>query len=116
MDEIQTKPDTPLAPNPLFAPVKPDPIKTDEPVIEKHVITDEDRDHHVKSVRDLVQQLHNRNDQDTNRVLDNVTKHLDALDGNPEQRKAEAIEAEQNRKAAEKRKAKAEEAEGEKAA
>lgn len=75
--------------------------KPDKPA--RHEISPEDRDTHVKSLRDLVQMIHNRNDQDTNKVLDNMTKHLDALDGNPEEREAARLEAEQNRVQAEKR-------------
>lgn len=39
-----------------------------------------DKDHHLKAVRDLVQNLRNRGDQDNNKVLDNITMHLDAID------------------------------------
>jgi hypothetical protein len=98
---------------PIDAPAKPEELP-------KHEISDEDRDSRVKSIRALVQEIHNRNDQDTNKVLDNIIRHLDAIDGNPEQREAERAELAANKVAADKRaaKAKADEAkaEGEKVA
>jgi hypothetical protein len=71
--------------------------------LQPKVATAEEAEHHFKAVRDLVQQLRNRGDQDNNKVLDNIAGHLDAIDGNPEKVEAERLEQEQNQKAAEKR-------------
>ena len=42
--------------------------------------TDEQIDQSLKAIRELVQNLRNRGDQDNNKVLDNITMHLDAID------------------------------------
>jgi hypothetical protein len=64
----------------------------------RHEISDEDRDEHVAALRQLAQNIRNRNDLDTNRILDNMQVHFDALDGNPEEREAKRFEAEQAEK------------------
>lgn len=43
-------------------------------------VSDEEIDYHLKAIRELIQNMRNRGDQDNNKVLDNMTLHLDAID------------------------------------
>lgn len=56
------------------------PKQTQPERIQPKAESSKDKDHHLKAVRDLVQNLRNRGDQDNNKVLDNITMHLDAID------------------------------------
>lgn len=63
------------------------PVEAAVPVNEVHheqpmrrEMTDEEADHHFAAIRELIQSLRNRGDQDNNKVLDNITGHLDAID------------------------------------
>lgn len=53
-------------------------FESDQPV--RREISDEEADHHFKAIRELIQNLRNRGDQDNNKVLDNITMHLDVID------------------------------------
>lgn len=77
--------------------------KTEPEKLPPHEVSNEDRDMHVAALRQIAQNIRNRNDQDTTRMVDGMNRHLDALDGNPEEREAQRLEAEQAKEREEKR-------------
>ena len=58
--------------------IQPEQIQPER--IQPEAESSKDKGQHLKAVRDLIQNLRNRGDQDNNKVLDNITMHLDAID------------------------------------